>query len=94
MLVEDCSSVGEIKGINEFFSPKVKRKQGKVTFKGMMSLNECFIVSTVSSRKGKTKTLSRGGPLLTTAALGLWEVDSDADSDDSAFGSHLDELKS
>ena len=53
MLVEHCSSVGEItKGINEFFSPKAKRKQGKVKFKGMMSLNECFIVLTVSSRKG------------------------------------------
>ena len=52
MLVEHCSSVGEMKGINEFFSPKAKRKQGKVKFKGMMSLNECFILVTVSSRKG------------------------------------------
>ena len=103
MLVEHYSSqVGEIKGINKFFSPKAKRKQGKVKFKGMMSLNDCFIALTVSSRKGnfllaeknKNKTLSRGDHLLTTAALGLCEVDSDTDSDDSAFGSDLDELKS
>ena len=67
----------------------------------MMSLNECLIVLTVSSRKGnfllagkKTKTLPGDGPLLTTAALGLCEVDSDRDSDDSVFGSDLDELKS
>ena len=39
-----------MKRINEFFSSRVKRKEGKS--KGMMSLNKCFIVLTVSSRKG------------------------------------------
>ena len=33
-----------------FFSSRVKRKEGKS--KDMMSLNKCFIVLTVSSRKG------------------------------------------
>ena len=56
MLVEHCSSVGEMKGINEFFSPKAKRKQGKVKSKGMMSLNKCFIVLTMSSRKGTNQS--------------------------------------
>ena len=48
----DRTSVGEMKWINEFFSSRVKRKEGKVKSKDMMSLNKCFIVLTVSSRKG------------------------------------------
>ena len=66
-------------GNKRIFFTKAKRKQGKAKFKGMMSLNECFIVLTVSSRKGifllaeknKNKTMSREGPLLSTAALGF-----------------------
>ena len=41
-----------MKRINELSSSKAKRKEGKVKSKGMMSLNKCFIVLTVSSRKG------------------------------------------
>ena len=47
-----------MKKINKLFSPKTWRKQGKVKSMGMMSLNECFILLTVSSfslLKQKTK---------------------------------------
>ena len=52
VLVKHCSSVGDSK-------MKRIRKQGKVKSKGMMSPSKCFIVLTVSSRKGANHVLRR-----------------------------------
>ena len=41
--------------MNEFFSSRVKRKDSKVKSKDVMSLNKCFIVLTVSSRRGTNR---------------------------------------
>ena len=51
VLVQHCSSVGEMKRINKF--PR-RPRENKVRCKSraIMSLNECFILLTVSSRKG------------------------------------------
>ena len=67
-----------------------------------MSLNDCFIVLKVSSRKGlfllaekkKYKNNVSRGPFTNHSCSWVCKIDSDTDSDHSAFASDLDELKS
>ena len=52
VLVQHCSSVGEMKRINKFPRRPRENKVRCIKSRAIMSLNECFILLTVSSRKG------------------------------------------
>ena len=51
VLVQHCSSVGEMKRINKF-PQRPRENKVRCKSRAIMRLNECFILLTVSSRKG------------------------------------------